>query len=243
MDCRTIGAALYWAAASVIFAHAAVWAFRHGVHKWGLRCAFRHARMVRDIQKQFLEAPGYTVDLGNREAILPIIKVTFSQGGKNGIVEIQNHIKYSSLLKSLDPSPALGQYVICEEPYLSDDGNWYIYEIEDSTVNWRLIFDDYKSFRKYCAQQERYDFFIDKRSTLTLRSMLLVGETGSGKTYTLYSLVLQLLNWRVRPVLYFADAKRSSLHVLGDRVAPHRNVANPEIHYRKDPKGGPAKAL
>lgn len=222
--CRETGAALYLAATLIVIARATIWAIQHQFFRRGLRYAVLHAYMIYKIKTAFLETPGYSVDLSNQEADLPCIRAEFSPNLASGTIKIQNHIKYNGLLEKVNLSPALGRYVIVERPYLCDDENWYIYQIENSHVEWRFTFSDYQEFKRYCLKQELYTFFIDKRGSLPLCSMLLVGETGTGKSYTLYTLVLQLLSWRIPPVLYFADPKNSGLNVMGDRISPQRNA-------------------
>lgn len=226
--CRATGAALYLAATLIVIARAVIWAIQHQFFKRGLRYAIVHAYMIYKIKTAFLESPGYSVDLNNQEADLPCIRAEFSPNLASGTIKIQNHIKYNSLLEKVNLSPALGRYVIVERPYLSDDENWYVYQIENSHVEWRFTFNDYQEFKRHCHKQELYTFFIDKRGSLPLCSMLLVGKTGSGKSYTLYTLILQLLNWRIPPVLYFADPKNSGLNVMGDRISPQRNAESIE---------------
>ena len=65
-----------------------------------------------------------------------------------------------------------------------------------------------------------YELFIDGKSKIPLHHLLIVGQVGSGKTYALYSLILQMLDKRVPYQLYFADPKASSLSTLGGVVAP-----------------------
>lgn len=195
----------------------------------GPQYAITHALTLWRLKQALLDVgAGYVVEQYSGQekvVVLPKIKVSFGDDLRYGTIEIRNHIKYTTQLEKVNLSSALGRYVLVEQPHLSGDGNWYIYEIEDSSVEWRLVFDDYQAFKSYCRQQEPYTLFVDKRVSLPLCSMLLVGETGSGKTYTLYSLVLQLANWDVAPVLYFADPKGSSLYVMGGRIAPQRNAA------------------
>lgn len=225
--CRANGTTLYLVVVLMVLVWLIIWAVQHQLFKRGLRYALVHARMVHELQKGLLETPGYSVELNNQEAKLPAIKIEFSRNMINGLIKIQNHIKYNTLLEKVNLSPAIGRYVV-EQQYLTDDENWYVFEITDGLIDWRLIFDNYSHFQTYCKRQEDYTIFIDKRTSLPLCSMLLVGETGSGKTYTLYSMILQFLNWRMVPELYFVDPKDSSLAVISDRIAPDRSAADIE---------------
>jgi len=225
--CRITGAAFYLVAAITIVSRAITWSIQHQLFERGLRYALIHARMVHGLQKSLLETPGYSVELNHQEAKLPTIRAEFSSNMINGIIKVQNHIKYNTLLEKVNLSPAIGHYIV-DQQYLTDDENWYVFEITDGQIDWRLVFDNYSHFQAYCKRQEDYTIFIDKRTSLPLCSMLLVGETGSGKTYTLYSMILQFLNWWMVPELYFVDPKDSSLAVISDRIAPDRSAADIE---------------
>lgn len=225
--CGSTGAVLYFAAFLIILVWFIIWAVQHQLFKRGLRYALIHAHMLHELQKGLLETPGYSVELNHQEAKLPAIRIEFSSNMIDGIIRIQNHIKYNKLLEKVNLSPAIGRYVV-EQQYLTDDENWYVFEITDGRVDWRLIFNNYSHFQAYCKRQEDYTIFVDKRTSLPLCSMLLVGETGSGKTYTLYSMILQFLNWRIVPKLYFVDPKDSSLAVISDRIAPDWSAADIE---------------
>ena len=104
------------------------------------------------------------------------------------------------------------------EQYLSDDMNFYIYEFERSEIK-QLVFKNYEELKTYCSQFEDNTLFLDKKNTVPLHHTLIVGSTGSGKTYAVYSLLLQLLNFSIIPEIYIADPKQSSLYVLGKKIA------------------------
>lgn len=71
-------------------------------------------------------------------------------------------------------------------------------------------------------------FFLDSRSIVKLHHTLLVGMTGSGKTYCLYNLLLQFYNKEVPFELYYADPKGSSLAVIGQTIAPDKTGVDME---------------
>lgn len=220
---RKTGMYFYCIAALIIIVKAVIWSVRYNLFTRGLRHAYVKAHMVRKIKAALLETPGYTVDRNNQEADLPRIIIEFSKDMASGLIKIQNHIKYNKVLEMVDLSSALGRYLV-EQQYLSDDSNYWIFEFEDAQTNRRLIFNDYRSFIERCSQCEPYTLFVDERLTLPVTSMLLVGATGSGKTYGLYCLILQLLNWKIKPKLYFSDPKNSSLCVLGKKISPGRTA-------------------
>ena len=196
------------------------WFFYHKAYK-GVKYAFIHARMMRKLRCMLLEASSkHTVqEYAGEEKVarLPKIRILISDDMESGKVIIGNSIRFHKLYEEMNISSALGQYVVVEQ-YLSDDMNSYIYEFERSEIK-QLIFKSYDEFKAYCSQCKDNFLFLDKKNKVPLHHTLIVGSTGTGKTYAIYSLLLQALNFSIIPAIYIADPKRSSLYVLGKRVA------------------------
>lgn len=218
------------AAMVAAMAYIIYWAIYHKLLSQGPRYAATHALTLWRLRRALLDVgAGYVVQRysgAEKVVALPRIKLSFEPDMLRGVVRIRNHIKYNTDLEHINLSSALGRYIVINQ-YLDDSGNWYIFNIMDSKANRQLEFDSYERYITYCRQNNGLDglLVIDRWTTVPLRSMLLVGETGSGKTYALYSLILQLLNWHLPPVLlYFADPKNSSLYVMGQRIAPDRTA-------------------
>lgn len=211
------------AAIVAAMAYIIYWVIYHKLLSQGPRYAATHALTLWRLRRALLDAgAGYAIEQYSGQEkvmVLPKIKVIFDSDLLYGTIKIRNHIKYNTGLDSINLSSALGPYVV-EQQYLSDNENWYIYEVENSKADCQLVFQSYEEFSGYCKGQKDYTLFIDKRTSVPLSSLLLVGQTGSGKTYALYSLILQLLNWPNRPKLYFMDPKNSSLCIMGKRIAP-----------------------
>jgi len=217
--CHKLGTASYLLGGSICAACLLSWAIRHQLHK-GVRYAFRHATLVHEIERALLEAgTGYAISADDKYVDLPTVKVELSKDLAQGVVRIRNHIKYDCKLDTVNLSSALGRYIVTSS-YLSDDENWYVYEFMDSSVDNQLKFASYKEFTDYAKKMDDCTLFMDKQTVVPLASLLLVGATGSGKTYALYSLIYQMVNWLTKPVLCFADPKNSSLCVLGKRISP-----------------------
>lgn len=196
---------------------------------WGPRYALIHALTLYRLKRALLDVgTGYAVEQYSGEekvVVLPRIKIDLDRDLLNGKIRVGNHIKYN--LENVNLSSALGRYIV-ETQYLSDDENWWIFEIEDARTDRRLVFNTYEDFRKYCQVQRDYFLFVDAKLTVPAASMLLAGATGSGKTYCLYCLVLELLNWTIKPKIYFADPKNSSLCVMGKKISPELTAGTVE---------------
>lgn len=214
------GAICFTLAGVQIVIYMVYWFFYHKAYK-GVKYAFIHARMMRNLRCMLLEASTkHTVqEYAGEEKVarLPKIRILISDDMESGKVIIGNSIRFHKLFEDMNISSALGQYVVMEQ-YLSDDMNFYIYEFEHSEIK-QLVFKDYNELKSYCSQCEDNTLFLDKKNKVPLHHTLIVGSTGSGKTYATYSLLLQLLNFSITPDIYIADPKQSSLYVLGKQIA------------------------
>lgn len=196
------------------------WFFYHKGYK-GMRYAFVHANMMRKLRLMILEASSKhtTQEYAGEERVakLPRIQIIFDDGMTRGKVIIGNSIRHHKLLEDMNISSALGKYIVSEQ-YFSDDMNTYVYEFELAETD-QLAFKNYKDFQLLCSKQENGTLFIDDRNRVPLHHTLIVGSTGSGKTYATYSLILQLLNFSTVPEIYFADPKCSALYVVGKSIS------------------------
>lgn len=214
--------------AAVLLAGGAVsWAVAHRLQR-GLKYALRHWQLSRSIARALLEA-GYGIPVGEQFYRLPRVKIRFDDKGlTSGLVEIQNHIKTDTSLSAVNLSSALGVYVV-DAQYITNDNNYYCFEIADSRIDQQLKFSSYTELTGYAKRHTDkygpYTLFCDGRNEgIKIRSMLLVGITGSGKPYALMGLIAQLRNWPIAPVIYFADPKGSDIAVLGGSLAPERTA-------------------
>lgn len=197
-----------------------IWMKRNHIEK-GIKYSFVHYFLVLRIRTSLLDA-GYFVKrqfFGIDVAKLPKINLKMDENYSYGKVEIKNEIKYEKRLDNIEISSSLGKYIV-EFSYLSDDENYYVFEIFNSKINRRLTFNSSKEFIDYSAQYNNDTLFIDSINKVKLHHTLIVGQTGSGKTYALYSLILQLINKKVHCNLFISDPKASSLSVIGDKIIP-----------------------
>lgn len=227
--CYRIGSGCYLVGGALVIGWATAWCVRHQIRR-GVKYALAHARLEKGIRRALLEA-GYGVAAGNQYYRLPQVKIHFE--GKDlaaGVVQIQNHIKSDTSLASVNLSSALGDYVV-DAQYISDSNNHYCYEISDGRIDRQLVFSSYQELSHYAKRHTDtygpYTLFCDKRNRgIKIRSLLLVGITGSGKSYALMGLIAQLKNWPIPPVVYYADPKGSDIAVLGGSLAPERTADN-----------------
>ena len=212
----------------ILFVYLIYWCIANRINK-GLKYALCHAYMMKRIRKS-MKSAGYYIEENFRAekvAVLPKIYITFSKDFTYGKVVIENHIKLNKRLETVDISSALGRYIVSQH-YIDDDANTYVFEFEDARTNNQLVFNSYDEFVKYASQVGNYVLFMDKKNKVDLCGMLIVGSTGSGKTYAVYTLILTMLNWKIKPNIYFADPKNSSLVVLGNAICPEKTAGTIE---------------
>lgn len=198
---------------------AEIWAYSNHLGR-GMKYAWKHYKLVLGLRKHLLDAGIYTTKkLGAvKWAKIPWITIDFDADYKSGTVWIENSIQLNDKLSSIDISPSMGRYVV-EQVYLTDDANHYRFEFYDSSLERRLVFDSFEAFKAHSSSTGNYELFIDSYTNLTLTHQLIVGQTGSGKSYALHGYLLQMLLKPVPYHLYFADPKASSIALLGERVS------------------------
>lgn len=196
------------------------WAFKNKLHK-GVRYAWRHYILVLRLRRQLLDAKICTeLNFGASKIVKPPgITVSFGSDLKTGTVYIKNSIAFHDKLGRLDISSSLGMYVV-EQIYLTDNENDYRYDFYDASLERRRVFDSLASFKAYSALFNPYELFVDNYTHLPLTHQLLVGQTGSGKSYALHGYILQMLMKPVKYHLYFADLKNSTIAVMGGIISP-----------------------
>lgn len=225
--CYRIGTGCYLVGGALVIGWVAAWCVHHQLRR-GIRYALAHARLEKGIRRALLEA-GYGVAVGNQYFRLPKVKIHLE--GKDltaGTVQVQNHIKSDASLSTVNLSSALGVYVV-DAQYIEDDNNYYCYEISDSRIDQQLHFDSYAALADYTHKHTDkygpYTLFCDARNKgIKIRSLLLVGITGAGKSYALMGLIAQLRNWPIPSVIYYADPKGSDIAVLGGSLCPERTA-------------------
>lgn len=196
------------------------WGLTNHIDK-GIKYAWLHYMMVHRLRKQLLDADVYTLRRfgTTKYAVIPWITIDFSPDFQCGSIWIKNSIRHHDKLSKIDISSSLDGYVI-EQIYLTDNENYYRYDFYDSSIDRKLKFNSLAEVKTYADSMSRYELFVDKYTVLPLTHQLLVGQTGSGKSYALHGYILQMLLKPIKYHLYFADPKSSSIALLGEEIAP-----------------------
>ena len=205
---------------------AGIWALSNQMDK-GIRYMWEHYKLVLRLRRQLLDAGVYTTRKlgGAKWAVIPWITVDFNPGFRSGTVYIENSIELHDRLGRIDISPSLGRYVV-EQAYLTESGNHYYFDFYDSSLERRMVFGSFRAFKAYSRLAGKYELFVDSFTKLTLTHQLLVGQTGSGKSYALHGYILQMLLKPVKYRLYFADPKESGIALMGELVSPESTASD-----------------
>lgn len=204
-----------------------IWIIRNKAYK-GMKHAIYHYLTVLKLRKAFLDANYFNKRFyfNTEIADLPKIKLQFSTNLSKATTYIEN-ININKDIGDVNISFALNNFIV-DRAYLSNNENYYVFEIYDSNIDQQLKFNDLCDLKSHISQVDDYTLVIDKSISISLYRTLLVGQTGSGKTYALYSLILQMLAKNVQYNIYFADPKNSSLAVLGERISSESTATSIE---------------
>lgn len=191
----------------------------HGLFKHGIKYYLKHKQLLRTIKQQLYDSGIYVKCLYMNEevALLPIIKISFSADMMTGIIKIERNIKDQLALENRDMSTALKNYIV-ESSYLSEDANWQIYEIFDSSYDRRLYFKSTTEYINHIKASSTKRIIIDKLLSVPITHTLICGSTGSGKSYFTYLLILYMYVNNKMYELYFADPKQSGVFVIGNSI-------------------------
>ena len=175
-----------------------------------------YSSIIRNLRNSLIEAEYYEIDLLNYVK-LPKIEIELSDDFQTGIIKIENSLHFNKGLEKDNISSALDNYVI-ERWYLSADQNYYVYEIYDVASMFPRWLHSLREYRYFVDGEDDYHLRLDNRSIIKLQHCLICGSTRTGKTYLLYSMLLQMKLKKIKYNLYFADPKNSSLLVLGRKI-------------------------
>lgn len=189
----------------------------------GFKYFWYYSTVKNTLEKQLIDA-GFFIQRSYYVEI-PKIYLSFDKSFSTGILRIRNKIKFDKKLDDVVLSSALKRFVV-ERHWITDDGNFYIFELVDGSASFKITFNSFDEFIKYSDRVNDYKLFFDKRTDVKLQHTLLVGLTGSGKTYALYNLLLQMICKKTKYELYFSDPKGSSLAVLGQLINSSRTAVD-----------------
>ena len=160
---------------------------------------------------------------------VPRITIYMNDDFNSGYIEIENTIKFNTKLAELDVSASLFNFV-SEEQVFEKDMNTLRIRISNSTFDRSLKFRSINEFIDFWRKSEnhRYRLFIDKELTLKRSSILVVGRSGSGKSYFLYSLILEAIMSAGTKNLWLLDPKNSSIAQIGKHFNSERYAGNNE---------------
>lgn len=188
--------------------------FRNKCYR-GIKFGFKHYSIIFSLRSGLIDA-GICYDIGDRK-VVPRIQVDFSNDLSLGGIAIRAAPQFMSKLENLNLSSLIDNFVV-ERRYLSDDQNWMVYEIYSPSKLQKIKFNSLEELEEFVKNTGDYELRIDGRTYADFQHMMIIGATGSGKSYTVYMLILELLLKSTKVHIFTSDPKNSSIYVLGSLI-------------------------
>lgn len=209
------GASFAIAAVDVI----AMWAALLALYAAPVGVIVENARVMTRLRRAMLDA-GFGIErvgIFGSYMELPKIYLDWSRVATAAPrLMIESSVRFVERLRNGDVSAALGGYIV-ERQYFTDDRNWLICELFDPTAQKQLEFGTLDEFTAWVSETDRHHLRLDGRTTVPISHALIVGQTGSGKSYLLYDLMYQF--YVKGATLFCADPKNSGVVALGSSIA------------------------
>lgn len=191
------------------------WCIANNINK-GIKYAITHYRLDKEIKKQLIFL-NYDIKESKRFIELPKIKIRFKDENlMNCEIRIQNLVRYDKNLETLRLNSSLGNYFLIGKQYISQDGNWYIFNCKNIKAMEQTVFKNNKDYLSRC-NCDNYKYKISSTDVLDITHCAISGQTGSGKTYYLQSILLQLINKDIKTDIKIIDPKHADLYYFGIR--------------------------
>ncbi|TCI52066.1 DUF87 domain-containing protein [Exiguobacterium sp. SH5S13] len=204
------------------------WSYRNKLW-YGIPFALSHYSTIKRLRRQIKDARFEDEhEFNHHLVLLPKIKITFddNQNRKSGKIFIQNSIEFDSKLEKMRIDSALSNFV-SERQYLSKDRNWYVYEFYAVESNNQVEIKSVKELIDWSNKTSNdYSIRLDERTTVPLHHMGLVGQTGSGKSFFIQTLVEQILSKKVNHDLFVIDPKRTDVYQMAKRYLGSKQTAD-----------------
>lgn len=186
------------------------------VARFGFNQGLRLFLSKKAIQEQLLD--NRTSLLTDDTSFVRLPAITIVKDKQDYLIKIANNLALTDTLSKLDLSTCLMGYRQDGEPLIAKDHKHYIYRIYDMAIDYRFIFNDYNSMWEKAKMADKYKILIDDRLTIDYYHTLIVGKTGSGKSYFMYYLILQHLAKFGTNNIYIIDPKDSDLYNVSRRL-------------------------
>lgn len=205
-----------------------IWAVTHQLSK-GSKYAFLHDKICRKLNTALYDSGIYVerIVLLKKCAEIPKLQIDLDTNLRTGVIKIRNCIKFDRRLDEMPISSALPDEYVVTRSYIADNCNDYVYEFELYKME-QLVFHSFAEFKTYSSSVDSYSLFLDGNRSISMFHVLVVGQTGAGKSYCLYNLILQMLSKKEPWELYLADPKASGIYVLGRHISPEHTAARIE---------------
>ena len=193
----------------------------HKLFVYGLNYCLKHNRLMRTIENELVRCEVYKKKDCNG-IITPLEILMNLDGNLCGRIFIADLPKFHSKLESLEFSSLLPDYLVIENKYLTDNRNYWVLEVRNfdlKPLNIESV-DDLINL----AKQEPYKIAISDYLSVPVHHGILIGQTGSGKSYSLIYIIMSLFCKQAE--LYVADPKQTDIAVLSEELLSDERYAS-----------------
>ncbi|EAF7269491.1 hypothetical protein AT991_06330 [Listeria monocytogenes] len=218
IELQKVNNIFFVAVTMIIFPTILFWSLRNKI--WEGKRALKRYFLILNLRKEMIDA-NYRVERHVTERVvqMPTIKVEFdNKEMTSGKLIVRDSLEFHDRLAKATFTPSLKGFKV-EDFYLSDDGDWWIYNFYSVNSQIQAVFDSLEEYLNWSNETtNKFQLRIDNRLSFDLKHTLLVGATRSGKTYGLIGLLLQMINKLIHYELFFADPKNDQLRKIGNWI-------------------------
>lgn len=157
-------------------------AFFYRLYK-GFQYMLLYQKIYKKLYLSLFDATYYTEKyvFGKVCAVIPKITISITDTLDSGIIYIENSVKLDRRLDELPIGSGLPNDFVLTCAYISDNQNQYVYKFEKYSLE-KSVFNNYVAFKQFCQKCSPYNLMIDPRYSIPMFHMLVVGQTGAGKS-------------------------------------------------------------
>lgn len=203
------------------------WSKRNSLNK-GYDYALNHYRLDRNVRKQLIDSGYYIENKSFNYLAIPNVIIELDDDMQKGQIMIENSIKFDKRLEDLRLNASIPNYLVTQQ-YLDKNGKYYIYSIVSNEIfNQRLFDKEYKYVSWANSMNDDYSLKLTDYETIPIHHMGIAAQTGGGKSFLLQTLIIQIVNKKVKHELYLIDPKRADLFNFSIYGLNTDNVADKE---------------
>ena len=222
--CRPVSYIAILSTITIIGLKFLTFALLNHLFKYGISYAVKHSRLTRKIENELIRCEVFLNKYkeGNNSFYDPVEVLMKLDKRFHGYIYIRDLPKYHSKLENLEFSSVMPEFLVVENKYMNDSRTHWILEVTSFELN-PLTIRSVEQLREI-SEADNYKIAITDSLSVPIHHGLLIGQTGSGKSYSLIYIIFQLFCKRAE--LFIADPKMSDISVLSAELLPEGYYAS-----------------